>query len=132
MIYIGIDPGVKTGICVMEDGAIVYIDTMGIIEAIGIVHHYDKKDVITLVIEDARQRKWFNGGRERLQGVGSVKRDCQIWEEYCNGYGINLIKVAPKNNKTKLTPEAFEKITGYTKRTSNHARDAAMLVWGRK
>jgi hypothetical protein len=138
MIYIGIDPGVKTGYCFYNPHANdLVLETMPIftalVEAKGDYDIYKHCDVgISLVMEDARLRKWFLGGKEKAQGVGSIKRDCQVWEEFCEYYNIPLIKVPPKDNKTKLSPEAFAKITGYTKRTSNHARDAAMLVWGRK
>lgn len=137
MIYIGIDPGVKTGLAILSpDEGFFYegdLETTTIYKALKRVKNtFDCFGEITMVIEDARLRRWFNGGREMLQGAGSIKRDCQIWEEFCEYYSIPLIKVPPKDNKTKLSPEAFAKITGYTKRTSNHARDAAMLVWGRK
>jgi hypothetical protein len=33
--------------------------------------------------EDARLRKWFGkAGKEQLQGAGSIKRDCTIWEDF--------------------------------------------------
>ena len=77
------------------------------------------------------QRKWFGKtDRERLQGVGSVKRDSSIWEEFCDYYSIEYMLIAPKNNRTKTTAAEFKKMTGWEGRTSEHSRDAAMLVWG--
>jgi hypothetical protein len=82
-------------------------------------------------LEDARKRTWFGkADREQLQGAGSIKRDCQIWEEFFVYHGIAYELVAPKNNKTKLNSEAFLKITGWKDETSVHGRDAAMLVFG--
>lgn len=132
MIYIGIDPGVNTGLCLMESNTIYILKTCGIVEALFNVSAWKITHDITIIIEDARLRRGFKVGNERAQGAGSIKRDCSIWEEFCNKESIQLIKVPPQNTRTKLSPEAFAKITGYTKRTSNHARDAAMLVWGRK
>lgn len=134
MIYIGIDPGVNTGYAAISsyNNFIWEIETMPILDVMERIANTAWPDKIQIVMEDARLRKWFTGGREKLQGVGSVKRDCQIWQDFCFKRGIAMIIVAPKDNRTKLSPEAFAKITGYTKRTSNHARDAAMLVWGRK
>jgi hypothetical protein len=43
--------------------------------------------------------------------------------------GVPFEMVAPKGGKTKLSVQTFQKITGYTQRTSEHARDAAMLVY---
>jgi hypothetical protein len=40
--------------------------------------------------------------------------------------------VPPKAGATKWDADTFRRLTGYSGRTSNHARDAALLVWGRK
>ncbi len=87
---------------------------------------------IHLYIEDARLRTWFgNASRDQLQGAGSIKRDCSIWEQFCkeNGYAYTLIP--PKNNLTKMSAESFRNLTGWEGRCSSHARDAAWLVFGR-
>lgn len=68
--------------------------------------------------------------RKRLQGVGSVKRDAAIWDDYLAGLGADYEMVEPKRNVTKLTQDGFKNITGYGKRTNEHERDAAMLVYG--
>jgi len=131
MIYIGIDPGVNTGVAVWysKEKKFTMIDSMPILEAIGIVNVY--RDA-TIVIEDARQRKWFgNSGKERLQGAGSIKRDCQIWQEFLEANEITHYWVAPKNNKTKLDAMQFKRLTGYMERTNVHGRDSAMLVYGK-
>jgi hypothetical protein len=83
--------------------------------------------------EDARQRKWFgNAGREQLQGAGSIKRDCAIWEDFLKDLGVDFEMVAPKNTVTKISKEYFKQLTGYKGVTSEHGRDAAMLVYGMK
>ena len=131
MIYIGIDPGVNTGVAVWDSTVkkFLSIETMAILEAISKVNVY--RDAV-IIIEDARQRKWFgNSGKERLQGAGSIKRDCQIWQEFLESNEITHYWVAPKNNKTKLDAMQFKQITGYVERTNVHGRDAAMLVYGR-
>lgn len=137
MILIGIDPGVNTGFAKSYDGTLVEVKTYSIIEAmrvaaftIGQAKRYGHD--LTIYIEDARKRKWVTGGREKLQGVGSVKRDCGIWEEFCLYYDVDFELVAPKNNKTKLSADEFKRYTGWAHRTSEHARDATMLIWGRK
>lgn len=49
------------------------------------------------------------------------------------GIDVGVINgFAPKNNRTKLTAEQFNRLTGWTARTNEHSRDAAMLIWGRK
>lgn len=136
-ILVGIDAGVNTGLARIQNGHLVAVRTFNIIEAmeyIKTLSDYCKKyrHPLTIYIEDARQRKWFgNKGREVLQGVGSVKRDCGIWEEFCLYYNIDFELIAPKHNRTKTTAQEFKHITGWKNRTSEHGRDAAMLIWGR-
>ena len=68
--------------------------------------------------------------RKKLQGVGSVKRDASIWEDYLTDLGIEFEMVAPKRNVTKLSQDRFKAMTGWKNRTNEHGRDAAMLVFG--
>lgn len=131
--FIGIDVGTNTGVAVWDksEKRFVEIQTTSILKAMEIVKKYEKSDIVQVRLEDARKRKWFgDSGRERLQGAGSVKRDCVIWEEFLNDRKIPYMLIAPKNNSTKLSAESFKKITGYSGRTNEHTRDAAMLVFG--
>jgi hypothetical protein len=134
MLLIGIDPGVKTGFCVYCDKTkeIKELETLTITQAMQKVRAISEKEDVFVYYEDARLRKWFgNAGREQLQGAGSIKRDCKIWEDYLNEINVDAFAIPPKNNLTKLTAKNFASITGYTRRTSEHVRDAAMLVFGK-
>jgi hypothetical protein len=91
-----------------------------------------------VIFEDARQRRWF-GSRDRNQikygagvreGVGSVKRDCLIWEEFLLDLGVPFIARSPKSGSTKKNARHFEVLTGWKARTNEHARDAALIVYG--
>lgn len=139
MIYIGIDTGVHTGMAVWdsERKEFVVVDTLKIHEALQIVSSYAYKDILLCVrFEDARQRKWIpfaknmTGELGRAQGAGYVKAHCQIWEDFLRDMDIPFEMIAPRRNVTKLSAEQFGRITGYKGRTSEHARDAAMLVYG--
>ncbi len=136
-IYIGIDPGTHTGIAVWshKEQRFFMLGTKTMYEAtediINLVNKHGR-DNIFVRFEDARKRNWFGkAGREQLQGAGSIKRDCSLWEEFLTAKNIPFATVAPKANSTKMKPEAFAKYTGWTKRTSEHVRDAAMLVFGK-
>lgn len=137
-ILIGIDTGVKTGYAVAMDhgtgGELHQVECLSITKAMQAVQEIKAihgKDSLKLYIEDARKRTWFTGGKEKAQGVGSVKRDAQIWEDWCIEQEFNYIMVHPKANATKTKADLFKKITGWTGRTNEHARDAAMLVFKR-
>lgn len=137
-ILIGIDTGVNTGFAVAIDsgngGDLQKVECLSITQAMANINELvteHGKENIKLYIEDARLRTWFTGGREKAQGVGSVKRDAQIWEEWCKEQDLNYIMIHPKANATKTKADVFKKRTGWSGRTNEHARDAAMLVFRR-
>ena len=135
MLIAGIDPGVNTGIAVWDTASrqLVAVTCTGIVKAFRFLEDYR---ISRLYFEDARMRKWIPRERHirqfkgRAMGAGSVKRDCSIWQEWCEVNGIEYVAVPPKNNTTKLSDAMFRGITGYDGRTNEHGRDAAMLVFG--
>lgn len=130
MIFIGIDTGVNTGFATFNTQTKeLKCCTLKIHQAMNEVQTLHNKSKVFVRVEDPRQRKWIQGGREKLQGVGSVKRDAKIWEDFLQDKKIPFEMVAPKNNTTKLNTKDFQRFTGYTERTSEHARDASMLVF---
>lgn len=142
--WIGIDTGVHTGLAVWDAqaGVLTEVTCLPIHAALLRVRELaDRFGMngygVAVVFEDARLRKWYGRhtaekDRAMLQGAGSVKRDSAIWEDALRDWGIPFVAKAPKDNITKLSAQAFAKITGWTLRTNEHGRDAAMLVFGRK
>ena len=138
-VAIGIDPGTKTGLSMYlrKGKELEEVKTCKIHEAMEFVKekHLMYEDKLLVRVEDARQRRWFGKGtREQInakkQGAGSVKRDCSIWEDFLKDLGIEYHMVAPSKGTTKVNQSYFQAMTGYKKRTSEHGRDAAMLVYG--
>lgn len=130
--YIGIDSGKNTGFAIWDksEKRLEIVETLLIHQAMDKVQGFDKNEVLVRV-EDARQRKWFGSNASaKQQGAGSIKRDATIWEDFLIDKGYDFEMVAPKNNKTKLSSDQFVKMTKWDKRTSEHSRDAAMLVYG--
>ena len=138
MIYIGIDPGTHTGVAVWDtkERNLLSLETLPIHQALIKVMMWRDRvgHDLQVVFEDARQRTWFGRDKNtkaKLQGAGSIKRDCSIWEDFCKDYQIPFLAVPPIKGGTKLSEVYFKTISGWKGRTSNHARDAAMLVIGR-
>lgn len=133
-ILIGIDTGVKTGFAVwcIQEKRFLEISTCSILDAMERVQYYKGgiSDLEGLYIEDARKVK-YKTSTVKAQGAGSIKRDCQIWEEFVNRYQIKATFLRPNKDLTKFSKDKFAQLTGWKKRTSEHARDAAMLVYGR-
>lgn len=129
---VGIDPGVETGLAVYDTAKkkLIAVITMGIVDAMEYVLALSVTKVFVRV-EDARLRTWFgDADREKLQGAGSIKRDCSIWDEFLKRHKIAYELTKPKDGKTKVDAGYFNKLTGWTNKTTNHSRDAAMLVFG--
>lgn len=142
MIWIGLDPGRSTGFAVWDGRRRAFRDvaTLPLHEALRRIHEIlnEDPDELTVVFEDARLRKWFpreknaSDYRGKLMGAGSVKKDCAIIEDFCKDYGIPYEHPGPRVHMTKWDAEPFARTTGYKGRTSEHGRDAALLVWGKR
>ena len=127
-----IDPGVHTGMALAIDGILVEVYTASFTKAqADILELVNRGNAIELVIEDPRGQYVPLAQREpqRIKGVGSVERDCKLWIEFCEFYGIPYRLVKPGKYR-KIDAKTFRKWTGWDGRTSEHARAAAMMVIG--
>lgn len=140
MIVVGIDPGQNTGLAVWDTVSRAFLDIRcsGIVDAMRYLSELQsERQIGLLVFEDARKRKWLPREKSlkefkgRAMGAGSVRRDSAIWEEWCRTFAIPFVAVPPRPGLTKLSDIQFQGITGYDRRTNEHGRDAAMLVFGR-
>lgn len=127
---IGIDTGTHTGFAIWDrqEQKLIECYSVMIHQAFELILKYRPECFVR--VEDARLRKYITGGREKLQGAGSIKRDAKIWEDFLTDKNIPFEMVAPKNNRTKLSAEAFKKLTRFVGRTNSHSRDAGALVFG--
>lgn len=137
MILIGVDTGTHTGVAVWnsEENEFIDIKTLMLHQALQLVItmcQMWKRENVMVLFEDARQRKWYGHDADaKKMGAGYVKRDAVIWEQFCTDYGIAFRALPPAKGATKLDADYFKRLTGWSKRTSEHARDAAMIVFGR-
>lgn len=136
MLLIGIDPGKYTGVCVYDKTSkkIVRLSSESILRAVEIVREMNdaSNGNMKVFVEDARKRRWFGDrSNHKLQGAGSIKRDCAIWEDFLRDLKVEYEMIAPQKGLTKLTAETFREITKWAGSTNEHNRDAAMIVWGR-
>lgn len=139
--FIGIDTGVNTGFAVWstEMRKFMYIDSLMVHQAMDLVKEYAFNHVVKVIVEDPRLRKWFGSADSRQaksgagirEGVGSVKRDANIWEDFLTDNKIPFEMAHPLKGATKMNAEAFKRVTKYEGRTNEHSRDAAMLVINR-
>jgi hypothetical protein len=132
---IGIDPGTRTGLAIWstKDKRLTNVVTSTIWEALKYVHGFCEGHRCLLRVENPNT--WVNFGSDRkaaakrAQGAGSVKRDFAIWEDFAKTEGIPFEGVPLTKALKKLDAATFKRYTGWEARTSEHARDAAMLCW---
>lgn len=147
MTYVGIDPGISTGLCVWDSvqKKIVYIKTMDFWE---VIEYFEKLRVtcttlpIKVIIENSALNKptFVKPGGDtnrKIQkisrNVGSNQRESVLLIEGIRRLGFTVEEIRPTGKhgvKRKWDANYFKKLTGISK-ASQHARDAAMLVFGR-
>lgn len=134
--WIGIDVGTKTGLAIWNVGLKRFekIETVAIHEALEQLASWGKfyQGLFFVRVEDPRlARFWNKTDTFKLQGAGSVKRDASIWEDFLVAKDIPFELCRPNKALTKVPDPYFRKMTGWDKTTSEHGRDAAMLVFGK-
>jgi hypothetical protein len=135
-IMVGVDPGVTTGLAEWDRHGrrLAAVGSMLLHEAWArVLELRDAGQLHSVTFEDARLRTGYFGERSaaKLQGAGSVKRDCSAWADFLGAHGIPYRSISPRAKGAKLDAEPFARITGWRGRTNEHGRDAAMLVFGR-
>ena len=144
MIFVGIDPGKKNGVAVWDGNSFTKLCTMSFWQVIEYIESkVADRDRITFVVENPNRNKPVFPKRgvshkEHLkmlkiaQNVGQNKRDAQLIIEKIKSLGFPVMEIKPsKYSMTKLKPNIFAQMTGFDGKCSEHARDAAMLVFGR-
>lgn len=139
---IGIDGGTKTGFAVWdsEKKQFATIKTIDFWEAYEwVCNAYSTEQCVVYVEDPAQNKSVFNrhtnNKRQDLkiaQNVGMVKKESELMIRGLKRHGFTVNAIRPqKGSYTKMSAEAFKNLTKYTGRTSEHARDAAMLVFQR-
>lgn len=137
MIWIGIDPGANTGVAVWDGDEKKFVMLKSITPAelyIWIVQNESFWKSAKVIIEDPYTWKPFIAGKNntaKLQGVGMLKARYTDIVNLLDNLSIPYIKNSLHKTKKKVSALTFTKITGYTKATNEHSRDAAMMVYGR-
>jgi len=132
---IGIDPGKNTGFAAYdtEEKAFVMCNTYSFWETIELLEHYRPKGVCAYIELPKTKHVWHSGAKNQnaknrtAVNVGSVIREAELIVEWLEREEVEHKTVAPKG---KVNDAVFRKLTGWPGRTSQHARDAGMLLVG--
>jgi len=136
MKFIGIDAGKKTGCAVWcsDKQQFDVIKTTTFWDLFYDIGPVVVSNPACFVIEDPTLNKptFFRNtnhkGMQRIsRNVGANAREATLLIERFESMGLTVLRVRPQDSKKNA--KAFQQITGYTGRCSQHARDAAMLVF---
>jgi hypothetical protein len=135
MLIIGIDPGKENGFAcwfpaAKKFSAIKTLKTYEVLEHLmGLIH---LKEPFKVVIEDPYSWRYHGKSQSnKLQGAGAVKARFKAIIEFLEAYDIPYEKKSIQGT-VKYDAKTFKQMTGYQLSTSQHGRDAAMMVFGRK
>ena len=131
---IGIDPGVNTGVAIFTDGRLVGMCTITPFYVAAVL---DEIRPWLVVVEDSRlQSHIWTGPKAHgaaalkvARNVGMVDWMCACIQDACETREIVFHAVSPRAKGGKVAAAGFRALTGWRKRCSQHARDAAMLAW---
>lgn len=134
-IFIGIDPDIESsGYAVWKNkDSNLEIYNKSFWNVIDAISSYDEP--IKVIIEAGwliPKSNWHGAKNKNIaakigKNVGSNHQVGKLLEEYCLKKRISYQLVKPKG---KIKADLFNKITGFSKRTNQDQRDAAMLVFG--
>lgn len=130
---LGIDPGANTGVATYIDGVLVHLGT---ISPVRIARRIEMVNPSRVVFEDSRllsytwtQVKSRPAALKMARNVGEVDAWCKLIVAVCGELCIPAHGISPKSKGAKMGAEAFERLTGWAKRSNEHERDAAMVAW---
>lgn len=137
---IGIDAGVHTGLAVRETRILrqwLVIRTGAFWDVYHDITQNYPPHLTTIYVENpALNKSTFDHNeknhakREKIsRNVGANAREATLLIEELRRLGYEVIEVKP--TKKKVDAKEFKAFTGFAKRTSEHARDAGMLIVGR-
>ena len=132
-VLMGLDPGVHTGLAVIQDGKLYQLQT---------IHPLDIPTMLAqwspdrLVFEDSRLTSHLFTTNARAavaksmaRKVGQVDMVCGLIVEACSRLGIPAHGISPKGKGAKLNAEHFKALTGWDGSSNEHQRDAAAVAW---
>ena len=130
-MIVGIDPGAFTGIAIYHGGKLASLHTVephqleSIISTAGRVVYEDSR-LISHMFTTVKSRP---AALKMARNVGEIDAWCKLIVAICDRKGIPVHGISPKHKGAKLDAAQFKAATGWTERSNQHERDAAMVAW---
>lgn len=133
MRVLGIDPGANTGIATFEAGALASLETIAPHQIEQLLR---ERAPTRVIFEDSRlmshtwtQVKSRPAALKMARNVGEIDAWCRLIAALCTDLGIAAHGVSPQGKGAKMNAAQFERMTGWSARSNQHERDAALCVW---
>ena len=134
-IVLGIDPGANTGVALYVDGQLTSLKTVTPVELARTIEGHRPSRV---VFEDSRLQSFAWNARlqcrlgpalKTARNLGQVDAWCSLICAICEEMQIPAHGISPRRKGAKLDAEQFAQATGWTGKSNEHSRDAAMVAW---
>lgn len=134
MIVVGLDPGIVTGVAVYHDGQLHDLYDVTPADSLAMV---EDMTFDLLVFEDSRQQShvWNVAGLSKpaaikvARDIGRIDMQCSMLEFQCLQAKRAFRAISPEHKGAKLGATSFNCRTGWTRRSNQHQRDAAMAAY---
>lgn len=130
---LGIDPGAHTGVARIEGGQLVSLQTIAPHEIERTLREAAPDRVI---FEDSRLQSHIWTKADGIAKVAKVARNvgeidawCRLITAVCGELGIPAHGISPAGKGKKMAADQFQRITGWSKPSNQHERDAAMVAY---
>lgn len=136
-VTIGIDPGKDTGYAVysVPERKLIEVISTDFWDAFTRVKLWTPERVAVVIVEVPSTKHVWHGEAANVKAnqrmglnVGMAIREGQLLADGLRKVGFNVRTVHPRG---KVDSIKFKNFTGWTYRTNQHGRDAAMLCYGR-
>ena len=132
MRILGIDPGANTGLAYFTLGKLMWVRTC---EPVGLDMLIVAVDRV--IFEDCRLTSHVYTAKnvskaaalKVARNIGEIDAWCSLIVAICEKRKIPAIGISPKNKGAKLNAAQFEAATGWSGRSNQHERDAAMVAY---
>jgi hypothetical protein len=138
LLVLGFDLGVTTGVARYVDGKLLALESVKPWAMRGLlVAALAENSRVQVIFEDSRLQSHIFSAKKKMaeaaklkiaRDVGGIDAWCTLLEQECKELGIRSLGVSPAEKGSKVAASAFEHITGWTGRTNEHERDAAMVA----
>ena len=133
MLIFGIDPGSSTGVATFIGGKLVHLDT---IEPQEIAARIELSRPSRVILEDSRLQSYVwttstskPAAAKMARNLGEIDAWCKLIVAVCERLDIPSHGISPLGKGQKMSADQFERITGWSKQSNQHERDAAMVAW---